>query len=144
MSIRLRFIPGMTALILSLLSGYLWTQEDRLLSFTTAHMSSALLCLGTPIAFVLVGRALGCRPDLIKLGAVLLAIASVPMLIANGIYLVSFRSADGAAADIGGFGIGLLGWAALLVTSLACTISLPLAMPTNPEDSTKTHLPTQR
>ena len=141
---RLRFLPGMTALVLSLLCGFLWTQEDRLLSFTAAHIGSTLLCLGAPIAFVLVGRALGCRPDLLKLGAVLLGLAGVPILTANGIYLFSIRTSVNAAADIGGVGIALLGWAALLVTSLACTIGLPLARPTNPEHPTKTDLPTQR
>jgi hypothetical protein len=140
---RLRFLPGMIALILSFPCGYLWTQEDRLLPFAAAHICSALLCLGVPAAFLLVGKALGCRPDLLKLGAVLLAIAAIPMLTANGIYLFSLRTAENAAADIGGIGIALLGWAALLVTSAACTIGLPLARPINPEQRTKTDLPTQ-
>lgn len=92
---------------------------------------------------ILVGKALGCRPDLLKLGAVLLAIAAIPMLTANGIYLFSLRTAENAAADIGGIGIALLGSAALLVTSAACTIGLPLARPVNLEQRTRTDLPTQ-
>lgn len=55
MMARLRFLPGTTALVLSLLCGFLWTQEDRLLSFTAAHIGSTLLCLDAPMAFVLVG-----------------------------------------------------------------------------------------
>jgi hypothetical protein len=133
----------MIALVLSFLSGYLWTQEDRLLPFAAAHICSASLCVGAPTAFLLVGNALGCRPDLLKLGAVLLAIAAIPMLTANGIYLFSLRTAENGAADIGGIGIALLGWAVLLITSAACTIGLPLARRTNPEHLTKTDLRTQ-
>lgn len=144
MTARLRFLPGMTALVLSVLCGYLWTQEDRLLSFTAAHLGSALLCLGAPASFVVVGRVLGCRADLLELGAVLLAIAGVPMLIAHGIYLFSIRTSVNAAADIGGIGIAILGWAALLITSLACTIGLPLARPSRRRRPTEADQPTQR
>ncbi|MFC3301047.1 hypothetical protein ACFOD8_15630 [Arthrobacter agilis] len=83
--------------------------------------------LGRTPAFVIVGRLLSCRLDLLKLGAVLLSIASIPLLVANGIYVFDIRTPENAAGDIGGISLALLGWAALLVTSLACTIGLPVA-----------------
>ncbi|WDF31990.1 hypothetical protein PTW37_08805 [Arthrobacter agilis] len=123
----IRALPGATALLASFLSGYSWTWSGDPSSFAVAHVVSTILCLGAPLAFVIVGRLLSCRLDLLKLGAVLLSIVSIPLLIANGIYVFGIRTPENAAGDIGGIGLALVGWAALLVTSLACTIGLPVA-----------------
>lgn len=88
------------------------------------------MSVSVPIAFFLMGRKQGGAPKLLRRGTTLLSIAALPMLIANGMYLLSYKSADGAAADIGGIFIMLLGWAALVVTSIALTVS---------SSSTKTH-----
>jgi hypothetical protein len=122
-----RALPGATALLASFLSGYSWTWSGEASSFTGAHVASALLCLSAPIAFVIVGRLLGCRPRILKPGAILLCLASIPLLIANGIYLFDIGTPENAQGDIGGFGLALLGWVALLVTSLTYTIRLPRA-----------------
>jgi hypothetical protein len=126
-----RMMPGCTALTLSFLSAYAWryTGLAHPSLFTVAHTASAVLCAVVPVAFVLVGRATYCRPDLLKLGAVLLAIAAVPLLIANGVYLFSFGSAEASLGDIGGFGLFLLGTAALVVASASCLVGLAVARP---------------
>ncbi|OUM42645.1 hypothetical protein B8W73_07385 [Arthrobacter agilis] len=131
MSTFLRVLPGLAALTLSFLSGYAWVFAGPYSSslFTIAHSGSAVLCAAAPYAFVLIGRATRCRPDLLKLGAILLALASIPMLVANGIYLFSFKSVEGSYGDIGGAGLMFVGLAALLVTSLACAAGLPLTGP---------------
>jgi hypothetical protein len=144
MSTFLRVLPGLAALTLSFLSGYVWMFAGQYSPslFTIAHTASAVLCGTVPFGFVAIGRATRCRPDLLKLGAVLLAIAGIPMLVANGIYLFSFRSVEESYGDIGGFGLMLLGFAALLVTSLACIVGLPLARPavlTRPQESSEPH-----
>ncbi|WP_104166218.1 hypothetical protein [Arthrobacter sp. SX1312] len=125
----LRALPGLAALMLSFLSGYLWVFAGPYSPalFTIAHSGSAVLCAAVPFTFVLIGRAARRRPDLQRLGAILLAIAGIPVLVANGIYLFSFRSVEASYGDIGGAGLMVLGWAALLITSLACTIGLPMA-----------------
>ncbi|WP_394253482.1 hypothetical protein [Arthrobacter pityocampae] len=127
-----RLAPGLTALVLSFLATYLWQYSGPGYPslFTAAHTGSAVLCLLVPVGFVLVGRATGCQADLLKLGGVLLALASIPMLTANSIYLFSFGSVEASYGDIGAFGIFMLGTAALVVTSAACTIGLLLARPT--------------
>ncbi len=144
MSTFLRVLPGLAALTLSFLSGYVWMFAGPYSPslFTIAHAGSAVLCVAVPFCFVVIGRATGCRPDLLKLGAILLAIAGIPMLVANGIYLFSFRSVEGSYGDIGGFGLMLLGFAALLITSLACTVGLPIARPAvlaRPQASSEPH-----
>ncbi|MHA7207749.1 hypothetical protein [Arthrobacter sp. MDT1-65] len=70
-------------------------------------------------------------------------IASIPLLVANGIYLFSSRSAEGSYGDIGGVGVMVLGLAALLITSLACTLGLPLARQAVPETRDSKHTPTR-
>lgn len=130
MSTFLRTLPGLTALMLSLLSASLWTISH--LMFIVAHAGSAALCAAIPLAFVLIGRATRCRPDLLKLGARHLAIAGLPVLLANGIFLFLFGSSEGSAGDFGGFFLMLFGLVALLSTSLAYTIRLPAAGPAAP------------
>ncbi|WP_146065750.1 hypothetical protein [Arthrobacter pityocampae] len=127
-----RMAPGLTALMLSVLATCLWQYSgpDHPSLFTAAHTGSAVLCLLVPVGFVLVGRATGCRADLLKLGGVLLALASIPMITANSIYLFFFGSVEASYGDIGAFGIFMLGTAALLTTSAACTLGLLLAQPT--------------
>ncbi|BBE22191.1 hypothetical protein MN0502_10740 [Arthrobacter sp. MN05-02] len=144
MSTFLRVLPGLAALTLSFLSGYVWMFAGPYSPslFTIAHAGSVVLCVAVPCGFVGIGRATRCRPDLGRLGAVLLAIAGIPMLVANGIYLFSFRSVEGSYGDIGGFSLMLLGFAALLVTSLACIVGLPSAWPTvlsRPQESSEPH-----
>ncbi|WP_043440945.1 hypothetical protein [Arthrobacter sp. L77] len=124
--------PGLAALMLSFLTVHLWhySGPDYPSLFAAAHTGSAVLCIAVPGAFVLVGRLTRCRPDLLRLGAVLLAIAALPLLIANGIYLFSFGSVEASYGDIGAFGLMMLGFLALLVTSVACIIGLLVARPT--------------
>ncbi len=131
MSALQRLAPGFTALVMSFLSVYVWryTGPAHPSLFTVAHTASMVLCAAVPLAFVLVGRATHCRSDLLRLGAVFLAIAVVPLLIANGIYLFSFGSAEASLGDIGGFGLFLLGAAALVVTSASCLVGLLVATP---------------
>ncbi|MHA7262369.1 hypothetical protein ACX80W_04090 [Arthrobacter sp. TMN-37] len=66
---------------------------------------------------------------IVKGGTVLLALAGVPLLAANGIYLFSFRSAEGSLGDIGGIGLALLGFAALVLAAVALIVALPVAAP---------------
>lgn len=129
MATFLRIFPGLTALVLSFLSGYVWVFAGPYSPwlFTIAHLGSAVLCLSVPAAFVLIGRATRCRQSLLKVGSRLLLIAGIPVLVANGIYLFSFGSVEASLGDIGGIGLMLLGFVALLLTSLAYTIGLPLA-----------------
>ena len=122
-----RAVPGVTALVTSFLAGYSWTASGDPSLFTIAHVVSVLLCLSVPVLFILVGRALKCRPRILKVGAVLLFVSSIPLLIGNGIYLIDIRTPENALGDIGGFGLALLGWVALLITSFACTVGPPLA-----------------
>lgn len=130
MSTFLRTLPGLTALMLSLLSGALWAISHLL--FIVAHAGSAALCAAIPLAFVLIGRATRCRPDVLKLGAIGLAVAGFPVLLANGIFLFLFGSSEGSSGDFGGFFLMLFGLVALLSTSLFYTVRLPLAGPAAP------------
>ncbi|WP_247826695.1 hypothetical protein [Arthrobacter antioxidans] len=127
-----RLAPGLAALMLSFLAAHLWHYSGPGYPslFAAAHTASAVLCITIPGAFVLVGRLTRCRPDLRTLGAVLLAIAALPLLVANGIYLIYFGSVEASYGDIGAFGLMMLGFAALLVTSVACIIGLLVARPT--------------
>lgn len=131
MSTFSRVLPGLAALMLSFLSGYVWLFAGPYSPslFTVAHVGSAVLCAAVPVAFHAVGRATRCSRGLLKLGTILLALAAIPMLVANGIYLFSFRSVEGSYGDIGGAGLMLLGLAGLLITSLACSIGLPITRP---------------
>lgn len=122
--------PALVALILSILAGAVWQNFGQDMLFIPSHLLSAVMSVSVPIAFFLMGREQGGAPKLLRRGTTLLSIAALPMLIANGMYLLSYKSADGAAADIGGIFIMLLGWAALVVTSIALTVS---------SSSTKTH-----
>lgn len=126
----LRTLPGLTALMLSLLSGAFWVLPNPL--FIVAHAGSAALCAAIPLAFVLIGRATRCRPDVLKLGARHLTTAGLPVLLSNGIYLFLFGSAEGSAGDFGGFFLMLFGLVALLLTSLLYTVRLPVAGPSAP------------
>jgi hypothetical protein len=130
MSTFLRTLPGLTALMLSLLSGYLWMFSH--LMFTVVHAGSAAFCAAIPLAFVLIGRATRCRPDVLKPGARHLAVAGLPVLLSNGIFLFLFGSAEGSAGDFGGFFLMLFGVVALLFTSLFYTVRLPVAGPAAP------------
>jgi hypothetical protein len=123
--------PGFAALMLSFLAVYAWRYSGPAYPslFTVAHTASMVLSAAVPVAFVLVGRAIHGRPDLLRLGGILLAVAAIPMLIANGIYLFSFGSVEASYGDIGGFGLLLLGILALVVTSTACLVGLLVARP---------------
>ncbi|MGV0109451.1 hypothetical protein [Arthrobacter sp. CP30] len=146
MTTALRVLPGLTALTLSFISAYLFatnlglifdTASNPQFFFTVSHIGSTILILCVSVAFLLVGRATGCRRSLLKIGTKLLAIASIPVLVANGIYLFSFRSAEASVGDIGGIGLMLLGLVALLLTSLAYTIALPVARPAAAENDAR-------
>lgn len=140
MSTFLRTLPGLTALMLSLLAGALWAISHLL--FIVAHAGSAALCAAIPLAFVLIGRATRCRPDELKLGAILLVVATLPVLLANGIFLFVFGSSEGASGDFGGFFLMLFGVVALLITSLFYTVRLPVAGPAAPGTLDGKHKPT--
>ena len=82
----------------------------------SSHIVSIALAISVPIAYFFVGKRPGHAVQHLQCGTILLLIAAVPMLVANGLYL-SYKSADGAAGDIGGILIMLLGWGAVTGTS---------------------------
>ncbi|MHA7280956.1 hypothetical protein ACX80H_14545 [Arthrobacter sp. MDT2-2] len=130
MSTFLRTLPGLSALMLSLLSGYLWMFSH--LMFTVVHAGSAALCATIPVAFMLIGRATRCRPDVLTFGAILLAVAGLPVLLSNGIFLFLFGSSEGASGDFGGFFLMLFGVIVLLFASLFYIVWLPVMGPAAP------------
>lgn len=97
-------------LVLAVLSGVVWQNFVQNALFVASHMVSIVLVLGVPASYFLLGTQQGNTGTHRHRGAVLLSVAAVPMVIANGLYL-SYRSAEGAAGDIGGILIMLLGWA---------------------------------
>jgi len=115
--------PALVALVLSVLAGAVWQNFGQDILFVPSRLLSIVLSVSVPISFLLMGRKQGGASKLIRRGATLLSIAALPMLIANGMYLLSFKTADGAAGDIGGILIMLLGWAALVGTSIALAAS---------------------
>jgi hypothetical protein len=130
MTASLRILPGLTALVLSVLSGLIWKQGVQESLFVASHIGSIVLCVSAPVVFFFIGRKTRCDSTLLILGAVLLTIAAIPMLAANGIYLVWFGSVEAALGDIGAFGLMLLGWIGLVSTSIAFAIISPLTTPT--------------
>ncbi len=130
MTASLRVFPGLTALVLSVSSGLIWKQGAQESLFVASHVGSIVLCVSTPVVFFLLGRKTGCRPTLLKLGTVLLTLAVIPMLLANGAYLFWFGSAEASLRDIGAIGVMLLGWIGLVGTSIAFAVVLPLTPPT--------------
>jgi ABC-type transport system involved in cytochrome c biogenesis permease component len=108
--------PARTPLVLAVLTGVVWQNFGQDALFFPSHVVSIALAIGVPITYFFIGKQRGAAVAHLQRGAILLSIAALPMLIANGLYL-SYRSADGAAGDIGGILIMLLGWAALVGTS---------------------------
>ena len=137
MPTALRTLPGLTALTLSVLAVYLFATNLGLLVdavanpqffFTVSHIGSALLCVGVPAAFALVGRGTACPAGPLRAGTVLLAVAATPLLVANGMYLATVTP-QAVGNDIGGVALMLLGFAALSVTSVVFAIILAVARP---------------
>lgn len=131
MSTSFRALPGAAALLTAILAGYAWTLSGEPSFYVIGHIASTLLCLAVPMVFILTGRALRCRFHLLKVGAVLLLIAGVPLIVMNVIYLFEASTpasnAANMAGDFGGLAIASLSWVALVITSLACAIGLPLS-----------------
>lgn len=111
-----RMNPALAPLLLAVLSGVVWQNFGQDALFIPSHIVSIALAISVPIAYVFVGKRRGRAFQHLQRGTILLLIAAVPMLVANGLYL-SYKSADGAAGDIGGILVMLLGWAALTGTS---------------------------
>ena len=108
--------------VLAVLSGVAWQNFGQDPLFIPSHMVSIGLAIGVPASYFFLGRQRGDTGTPLRRGAILLSTAAVPMLIANGLYL-SYRSAEGAAGDIGGILIMLLGWAVLTGTAAFLTHS---------------------
>ncbi len=103
-------------LVLAILTGVVWQNFGQDALFTPSHVVSIALAIGVPVTYLFMGKQRGTAVTDLQRGTILLSIAALPMLFANGLYL-SYGSADGAAGDIGGILIMLLGWAALVGTS---------------------------
>lgn len=119
-------IPAWLPLMLAVLSGAVWLNFGQDALFVPSRIVSIVLAISASIAFVFIGLQRSITTNRLRRGTLLLAIAAVPMLIANGMYL-SYGSSDGAAGDIGGIFVMLLGWAALTGVSLYLIDSLPVA-----------------
>lgn len=141
----LRALPGLTALSLVALGVFL--PSGRLGSFlhaaisqetfyTASHVGSALLYVGAPIAFALIGKRTNCHHQQVKTGTVLLSISILPLLAVNIMHLVTMTPQD-VGADIGGALLELLGLAASLITSIAFTLVLPLTGPADAHHTDK-------
>lgn len=101
---------------MAILTGVVWQNFGQDALFTPSHVVSIALAIGVPVTYLFMGKQRGTAVTDLQRGTILLSIAALPMLFANGLYL-SYGSADGAAGDIGGILIMLLGWAALVGTS---------------------------
>ena len=108
--------PALIPLLLAVLSGVVWQNFGQDALFIPSRMVSIALAISVPIAYFFVGKRPGHAVQHLQCGTILLLIAAVPMLVANGLYL-SYKSADGAAGDLGGILIMLLGWGAVTGTS---------------------------
>lgn len=114
--------PSLVALVLSVLSGATWQTFGQASLFIPSHLTFIVLSASVPVIFSLMGRKHGVTPGFLRGGTILLSIAALPMLLANGVYLLSFRSAEGSAGDIGGILVMLLGCVALVGTSIGLTV----------------------
>jgi hypothetical protein len=144
MAVSRRILPGLAALVLSCLAGLSWNQSGQESLFTASHMGSIILGLSAPLAFVFVGRRTDCRSTFLKPGAILLVLAALPVLLANGIHLFAFGSAEASAGDIGGIFIMLLGWTGLLAISLVLTAGGFLEATRRERSPGNTRAPTRR
>lgn len=120
-------IPAWLPLILAVLSGAVWLNFGQDALFLPSHIVSIVLAISVPITFAFIGGQRSLSSSRLRRYALLLGVAAAPVLIANGMYL-SYGSADGAAGDIGGIFVMLLGWAALTGLSLYL-IDLPPVAP---------------
>lgn len=117
-----RLTTGLATFVLAFLSGFVWNEYGQPPLFNVRHIASLLLAVCVPIVFVLLGRRASGRPGLLKIGAVLLSLAGIPLHVANLMYLIG--GVESTGNDIGGIGLALLGWGALLLTSLTLTTVL--------------------
>lgn len=137
MTALLRALPGVAAFLLTFLSVYLFVTNLALLVdvrsnpqvfYVVSHVGSAVLAASVPVVFLVLGRATSCRRTRVRRGAFLLGVSSLPVLVANGLYLAA-GSREATVADIGGVMFLLLGTVALTITSLVLTIALPITRP---------------